>query len=286
MAAKIAYAKLEGPMILENAHQISRKVTLLDVFVYIGPSEDDVLKGAVRYFNNSDDTEVVIKNGMYQCQIKPAQKDSDANATDGVHFIGDLKSACAPWSSCIVILLNVPKFYAVETELHRSYLTVAGVVTKSSPETGTFEAESEQYTLSYADAKKTAEDAAARASVPAVLPPRPLLGISGYFNSQRYKKNKPVPYLDKYTLVSGLVTGVSEALEGSAVKQRFLIEVDDVVFINLSGGLPKAAPPATPASGASGSTNGSGRFSQYTSSRKRARTEDTPRTSSPSPSGT
>ncbi|KAJ7181947.1 hypothetical protein C8R46DRAFT_1186841 [Mycena filopes] len=269
MAAKIAYAKLEGPMILENAHQISRKVTLLDVFVYIGPSEDDVLKGAVRYFNNSDDTEVVIKNGMYQCQIKPAQKDSDANATDGVHFIGDLKS-----------------FYAVETELHRSYLTVAGVVTKSSPETGTFEAESEQYTLSYADAKKTAEDAAARASVPAVLPPRPLLGISGYFNSQRYKKNKPVPYLDKYTLVSGLVTGVSEALEGSAVKQRFLIVFDDVVFINLSGGLPKAAPPATPASAASGSTNGSGRFSQYTSSRKRARTEDTPRTSSPSPSGT
>ncbi|KAJ7873958.1 hypothetical protein B0H13DRAFT_1894783 [Mycena leptocephala] len=222
---------------------------MIDVSVFIGPTEEDFLLGAVSYFNDGD-TPVAFEDGIYYCQIRTVKREDGFQVHSGnperYSFVGDLKT-----------------------------------------DTATFEIEAEQYTLAHADAKRVAEDTAAKNGTPFVPPPKSIFRASGFFgNSGRYKNKKPVPYANKLVLIGAFLAGVSETLEGTTVKSRFRLEVDEVTFVTNPPPLPLPALTSgitTPSSASgSGKDSGTGRFSKY----KRARTDsgvDTPPTSSPSP---
>jgi hypothetical protein len=65
----MAYANISGLMLFENARKATSKVTMIDVSVFIGPTEEDFLLGAVSYFNDGD-TPVAFEDGIYYCQIR------------------------------------------------------------------------------------------------------------------------------------------------------------------------------------------------------------------------
>ncbi|KAJ7787853.1 hypothetical protein B0H13DRAFT_1936680, partial [Mycena leptocephala] len=114
----------------------------------------------------------------------------------------------------------------------RAYVHILGIVTKSNQDTATFEMEAEQYTLAHADAKRVAEDTAAKNGTPVCPSPKSIFQASGFFgNSGRYKNKKPVPYANKLVLIGAFLAGVLETLEGTTVKSRFRLEVDEVTFV-------------------------------------------------------
>ncbi|KAJ6490981.1 hypothetical protein C8R45DRAFT_928810 [Mycena sanguinolenta] len=273
-SANSAYANISGLMLLENRRQISTKVVAFDVCVFIGPAETNKLMGSVRYFNNDDESTGEFEAGFYNCQIRVVKMEPgfEVQGTNNAEydFAGDLKAFSGP--------VDAIKPYRV-------YVHILGMVTKSVQDKGkeAFEMEAQQYTLAHADAKKDAENKAQQngisvsAAVAAV--PRSIFQVTGFFgDSQRYKNKKPVPFPNKMVLVGGFLTGMTEELQDATVKKRFLVEVDEVTFINTVQAAPKAAPPITP----SASGSGSNRFSSYT--KKRPRTDDDAApTSSPSP---
>ncbi|KAJ7914807.1 hypothetical protein B0H13DRAFT_2324997 [Mycena leptocephala] len=172
----MAYANISGLMLFENARKATSKVTVIDVSVFIGPTEEDFLLGAVSYFNDGD-TPVKFEDSIHYCQIRTGKMEEGFQVHSGnperYLFVGDLKTSIPRW--------------------------------------------------------------------------------------------------------------VSETLEGTTVKSRFRLEVDEVTFVtNPPPSLPALTSAITTPSSASESGKGMGRFSKY----KCARTDsgvDTPPTSSPSP---
>ncbi|KAK7002018.1 hypothetical protein R3P38DRAFT_3215772 [Favolaschia claudopus] len=174
-------------------------------------------------------------------------------------------------------------------------ITILGTTTKVDKPKGTFEMEAEQYSLAHAEAKSAAEKAAQASGQPVVAPPKSMLRVAGFFNAEspRYKNAKnpsqkpnfPVPWAPRLALVVGFLAGVSEELEGSAMVRRLRLEVDDVTFGFGGPAAPTSSVvPATPAASGSGQS----RFSTYSNSnaQKRARVDEAPPTSSPTPSST
>ncbi|KAJ6589180.1 hypothetical protein B0H19DRAFT_1058223 [Mycena capillaripes] len=228
----MAYANISGLMLFENARKATSKVTVIDVSVFIGPTEEDFLLGVFSYFNDGD-TPVEFEDGIYYCQIRTVKREEGFQVHSGnperYSFVGDLKTyfpvdggggACA-------------------------YVHILGTVTKSNQDTATFEMEAEQYTLAHADAKRVAEDTAAKNGTL-------LRGFSGTLG---YKNKKPVPYANKLVLIGAFLAGVSETLEGSTVKSRFRLEVDEVTFVT-NPPLPALTSAITTPSSASGSGKG------------------------------
>ncbi|KAJ7178551.1 hypothetical protein C8R43DRAFT_942203 [Mycena crocata] len=266
-----SYATIDGLMILENARSISKKVTILDAFVFIGAGIDDLM-GSVCYFNN-EDTTVNIPDGMYSATIRIAKRDDIHNVYNAneaqYSFIGDLKAYSA--------------VQAGGGQLARA--TLLGIVTNSDSAKEQFHLDLEQYTLAYTEAKKKAEDTAKDEGTAVILPPRSVFPVLGVFGkSPRYDKKRPVPYLDKLIFMTGFLTGMSEELEGTELKQRFVIEVDDINFLvpPPPGNSSKSSKSATPGPSAGSASRPKSRFAAY--SNKRPRTDDnTPPTSSPSP---
>jgi hypothetical protein len=124
-------------------------------------------------------------------------------------------------------------------------------VTKSNQDEATFQIQAEQYSLAHAEAKNAAAEAAARDGTPVVPTAKSIFPASGFFgNPMRYKNKKPVPFVNKVVLVAGFLAGIAEELDGTTVKQRFLLDVDDVTFV---GAPPPVASVTTPSSGPSGS---------------------------------
>jgi hypothetical protein len=118
--------------------------------------------------------------------------------------------------------------------------------------------EAEQYTLAHADANRVAEDTAAKNGTPFVPPPKSIFQASGFFgNSECYENKKPVPYANKLVLIGAFLAGVSETLEGTTVKLRFRLEVDEVTFVtNPPPSLPALTSAITTPSSASESGKG------------------------------
>ncbi|KAJ7500138.1 hypothetical protein B0H11DRAFT_1909110 [Mycena galericulata] len=257
-----SYANISGLMLFENPRKITKKVTVLDVLVFVGPAEENHLLGSVRYFHNDDDTPVQFENGVYSCQIRVVKREDDfdvhAGTPENYAFVGDLKAFAGPVDA---------------SQPYRVYTHILGLVSKSVQEDATFEIDAEQYTLAHADAKKVAEEAAKQAGTPIAPTSRSIFPILGFFgNSQRYKNGKkPLPYIDKVVLVGGFLAGISETLQGTVIKKRFLVEVDEITFISTPTipQAPKLPSSVTPSSSSGGA---SGRFSSYYS-KKRARTD-------------
>ncbi|KAJ7862802.1 hypothetical protein B0H14DRAFT_2575236 [Mycena olivaceomarginata] len=273
--ANSSYANISGLMLFENPRKVSKKVTALDVFVFIGPAEENSLMGAVRHFNNAEQ-DVVFEAGFYSCQIRVVKMETGFDVyndnAEQYSFVGDLKAFSGP-----VDVLGP----------YRVYVHILGTVTKSFKEEERFEMEAEQYTLAHSDAKTAAEEEAKKngtsvaTAVAAV--PRSIFRVTGFFgNSQRYKNKKPIPFPNKVALIGGFLAGTTEELDATGttkINQRFLVEVDEVTFVNPAQA-PNPAPKFTPSPSGSGSGSGS-RFSNY--AKKRPRTEDSAPTSSPSP---
>ncbi|KAK6988788.1 hypothetical protein R3P38DRAFT_3228380 [Favolaschia claudopus] len=264
------YGRLAGVMLFENARTLSPRVTIFDA-IAVATDGTEVL-GSVRHFNSQEDQPPIkVPNGVYLAEIRVVIREDGFNVfseePSRYAFVGDLKR----WTPIEVLDPSPPA----------ATITILGLTTKDDKKAGTFEMEAEQYSLAHAEAKSAAENAAKDSGRPAVPPPKSMLRVAGFFNadSPRYKNKKfPVPWLGRLSFVIGTLAGVSEELEGTAVIKRLRLEVDDVTFVNgPSGGA--TGPPVTPAPAASSS--GQSRFSSY--SRKRARVEDAPPTSSPTP---
>ncbi|KAJ7246064.1 hypothetical protein C8J57DRAFT_1241848 [Mycena rebaudengoi] len=269
--AATSYANMNVIAILTNPRKLPslNKTTFYDAYVYIGPTEDDMLLGCVRHFN-SGDTPVDFEAGPHSCIIMVAKSHADiefvGEPANQYAFVGDLKD-----------------FAAVDiTSPRRAYMHVSSAVTKSDKGAGTFELEVKQYTAAYADLAKEKKD---KAAPPSILP------VTGFFqDSPRYKRGKPVPWVNRLVMFGGYLTGIAEDLDGDGVlKQRFVIDADNIAFLGTMP--PPATTPAnTPLTMASGSGSGPGggggsskpRFSNF---RKRARKddEDAAPSSSPSP---
>ncbi|KAJ7861866.1 hypothetical protein B0H13DRAFT_1900338 [Mycena leptocephala] len=81
--------------LLMNARKATSKVTVIDVSVFIGPTEEDFLLGAISYFNDSD-TPVKFEDGIYYCQIRTVKREEGFQVHSGnperYSFVGDLKT--------------------------------------------------------------------------------------------------------------------------------------------------------------------------------------------------
>lgn len=116
---------------------------------------------------------------------------------------------------------------------------VCCLVTTDDQRAGTFTATPEQYTSVAADAKRAQEEKGE-------VVHKPTFPLCGYFEDlPRFSKSKkPTPYSNRYCGFSGFLTGMSSALEGEKMVDRFRISVDTVAF--LGGPAAPAAPKGTP----------------------------------------
>ncbi|KAJ7143012.1 hypothetical protein C8R44DRAFT_866262 [Mycena epipterygia] len=222
------YTNISALAVFENARQISMKVTLLDVFIHIGPTNEDHLMGAI-----------AKREEVFDYHLEKEKSPQYA-------FIGDLK-----------------QFYPVDVAGgldQRGYMHLTGLVTASDKDVATFEMDLEQYTLAYSDTKRLAEEAAKEAETTVVARTPmlvfPVLGVFG--DSPCYKSaKKPVPWINRIVLIGGFLTGISEKLsDNGAIKQRFIVEVDNVTFLaSVPGPKTAPAPAVTPsATSANGSS--------------------------------
>ncbi|KAF8175027.1 hypothetical protein K438DRAFT_1979913 [Mycena galopus ATCC 62051] len=279
MSTSSSYANMHATVLLDRPRKFPNwpKTTFLDVYVFIGPNEDDTLLGCIRHFA---DTPVTFESGIYECIIMVAQNHKDVECciptvTDGdsqpvnhadYFFVGDLKH-----------------YFPVEAvDPHRAYMHISGAVIKSDTATASFHLDVQQYTGAYADlANKAKEVAAQTKSSVAVTPPSifPVLGVIPSFS--RFKSGKPVPYVNRLVMFGGFLTGISEDLGHSGLKKRFRIEVDNIAFLGNTSAPPATPEPSTVMASSSGGKGGRPSFGSF---RKRQRTDEDAPTSSPTPS--
>ncbi|KAJ7697197.1 hypothetical protein B0H17DRAFT_1197597 [Mycena rosella] len=269
VVANSCYANIAGLMLFNNPRKISPRVTIVDVYIYIGPTEDDTMLLSGCHFNDTDEP-VTLEDGINYAQITVAKRENAydvmSNTPGDFSLVGDIKD-----------------IFETSAPPRRCTMHITGVAIKRNEAAGTFEMDVEQYTLAAAQAKK----AEIPTSNVGPAPPSifPLLGV--FATSSRYKKKKPVPFVNRFVTVTGYLAGTEDVLEeGGKVKQRFRVQVENISFQGSNG--PSGPPPkSTPAPVASGSGSGSvgrPRFSSYTN--KKRKTDDvdsTPPTSSPSP---
>ncbi|KAJ7431114.1 hypothetical protein B0H11DRAFT_1920008 [Mycena galericulata] len=232
---------MSGMIILENPQTISPRVIAFRASIYIGSLGLEDIRGYLRYFkpSNSEDTPGYPEVGLYSVTFTAAkmQPEFEINEPDEderakYHLVGDIKTLCllqardpddpeAPWT------INPCQQLCVH---------ICCAVTSDDQTAATFTAAPEQYTSIAADAKRAAEDKGEVAA-------KSIFPLTGFFeDSPRFKNcKKPTPYTDRYCGFSGLLTGISSALEEKKMVDRFRIAVDTIAFM---GSIPGAAPKA------------------------------------------
>ncbi|KAJ7239659.1 hypothetical protein C8J57DRAFT_1001144, partial [Mycena rebaudengoi] len=224
------YAIMNVIAILTNPRKLPslNKTTFYDAYVYIGPTEDDMPLGCVRHFN-SGDMPVDFEAGPHSCIIMVCDIlftlhityyafSQVAKSHADIEFVGEPAQQYA-------FVGDLKDFAAVDiTSPRRAYMHVSGAVTKSDKGAGTFELEVEQYTAAYADLAKEKKD---KVTPPSILP------VTGFFqDSPRYRRGKPVPWVNRLVMFGGYLTGIAEDLDGDGVlKQRFVIDADNIAFL-------------------------------------------------------
>ncbi|KAF8176818.1 hypothetical protein K438DRAFT_1770296 [Mycena galopus ATCC 62051] len=142
-----------------------------------------------------------------------------------------------------------PASYHIVGDIKKLNVHVCCAVTTDDQSAGIFTATPEQYTSAFADVKRAAaEESAGRGSgsVPAkALAKKTCFPVVGYFvldsSHLSNAKKKPIPYSGRYCGFSGYLTGMSSALEGQKMIDRFRVEVHTVAFMG-SVTAPKATP--------------------------------------------
>ncbi|KAJ6462875.1 hypothetical protein C8R45DRAFT_1107949 [Mycena sanguinolenta] len=272
--------------ILENPCKASPRMTVFTSHLYIGAPDLEKIQGSVRYYSEQDGEYPDI--GVYHVTMAVAKMEKGVNVftTDAkdeaeYSFVGDIKSFF------LIGELDSPAVANIDLA-QRPYVNVCGAVTRSDTTAATFTLDVEQYTTAFADqakqaaedAKKRAVDAAANPTTTFAAAPIPLKSVfpvTGHIpDSPRYKSKKPVPWVKRFVSFGGYITGVSAALEGETIKERFLIDVENIAF--LGSFTPLAATPSTTAS-ASSSAGSSGtykksRFNYGKGKGKRSRDDD------------
>ncbi|KAF8147177.1 hypothetical protein K438DRAFT_1780262 [Mycena galopus ATCC 62051] len=268
MSTSSSYANMHATVLLDRPRKFPNwpKTTFLDVYVFIGPNEDDTMLGCIHHFA---DTPVTFESGIYECIIMVAQNHKDVECciptvTDGdsqplnhadYFFVGDLKH-----------------YFPVEAvDPHRAYMHISGAVIKSDTATASFHLDVQQYTGS-----RGSDEELCRCHAPSIFP---VLGVIPSFS--RFKSGKPVPYVNRLVMFGGFLTGISEDLGHSGLKKRFRIEVDNIAFLGNTSAPPATPEPSTVMASSSGGKGGRPSFGSF---RKRQRTDEDAPTSSPTPS--
>ncbi|KAJ7728604.1 hypothetical protein DFH07DRAFT_782191 [Mycena maculata] len=259
MSSSSSFVTFTGNTVLENLRSASPRVVVFDMVVYIGSPSLQSITGSVRFFMNEGDETKYPEVGMYHVTAVVAKM------APGIEF--DLLEGLPEnnqWN------INPAQLMTVH---------VSCVVTKDDQQAATFQAEPEQYTIAFADAKRKAEEASA-------TPPKSVFPIFAYIpDLPRFKNTKkPTPFSNKFSGFMGYLTGVSSALEGEEMMDRFCIEVDTISFGGNYAAKQTAKPVVvkkTPAQGGSSSSKSTWGYSG-SSSKKRRIDDDVP-SSSPTP---
>ncbi|KAJ7346921.1 hypothetical protein DFH08DRAFT_869795 [Mycena albidolilacea] len=125
----------------------------------------------------------------------------------------------------------MPRMPKVDTE-YRAYINFCGLPFNNNKKAGKFDIDCEQYTQ------------IAKGGPTTVFP------MSCWIvDSPRWKTDaKPVPFGNRFISASGFLVGVEDrTVSGSAHKRRFIIDVDNVIYL----GAPPTTAPATPVSSSS-----------------------------------
>ncbi|KAJ6575295.1 hypothetical protein B0H19DRAFT_1128079 [Mycena capillaripes] len=289
---------ISGLVVLEDPRVVSPRVTVFTAAIYVG-SENNLL-GSLRYFKDDDDGTVEYPQvGLYHLTFAAAKREpefevytQDAVELEKLVFVGDIKKLCLLEALEAQDSENSEEPMWTIDPRQRVSVHVCCAVTTDNQQAATFTATPEQYTSAFADTKRAAETN----GVPFPKSTFPLLGSIP--DSHRFKGiKKPTPYSNRYCGFTGYLTGMSSALEGTKVVDRFTIDVDTVAFLgNVVAALPKATPTqqfkgglgGNGGNGGSGSGSGSNcrprwSYASGNGNGKRKRHDEDALSSSPSP---
>ncbi|KAF8181233.1 hypothetical protein K438DRAFT_1976330 [Mycena galopus ATCC 62051] len=259
-----SFATISALTVLENPRKASSRTTVFDCHIWVGSPAVQKILGSVRFY--SEEEAEYPDAGVYHAVIAVAKMDKDINVFSDdkseFSFVGDIKtfSLIGDLDSPAIANLDLAR---------RAYVTICGA-----------------YTSAFAEQHKLATEKGTVFAAKSGFP------IVGHFpDIPRYKTKKPVPWAKKFVSLGGYLTGISTALEGSSLVERFQVEVDNIAFLGSFTPL-ASTPSSTSMSTATSDTSSSKkpRFS-YTSkiaAGKRRRDdngEGGAPTSSPSPAG-
>ncbi|KAJ7184078.1 hypothetical protein C8R46DRAFT_1026090 [Mycena filopes] len=266
---------------LTNPRQVGKsKVWYFDASMFLRRDGEDAVgtSGALRYFNDANHefgplgvyvihAWVGLSNSAYNVGA------SDKDTEEEYEFVGDIQwliplhEQIAGEEPGEEPTIHMPK---INME-YVPYAVLSGLPFNINKDDAKFDIDIEQYTQT------------AKGGPITVFP-----ASCSIVDSPRWGKGgKPVPFPDKYVTTSGTLTGVKDvSAPGSAHKRRFIIDIDNVIWL---GNAPSSTTPATPAASSSSTGKRKQTFDAGTPSWVKAkaskhRNGDAP-SSSPAPSG-
>ncbi|KAJ6623255.1 hypothetical protein B0H10DRAFT_2182921 [Mycena sp. CBHHK59/15] len=275
-----SYATISALSILENPRKASPRTTVFDSLIFIGSPSLEKIQGSLRYY--AEDDAAYPDAALYYIVFSVAKMEKgikvftdDAAEQAEYNFVGDIKTIT------LITACDTTAFTEIDVA-QRAYVNVCGAVTRSDTNAATFTLDAEQYTSAFAEQAKHAAETGTVFTAKSVFP------VIGFFpDSPRYKNKKPVPWVKRFVSFGGYLSGVSAALEGETLFERFRVEVDNIAFLGTYTPLASTPTSTAAASGSGGASSSKRPRFSYTQKRRRNDDDDTnggAPTSSPSPS--
>ncbi|KAJ7732792.1 hypothetical protein DFH07DRAFT_755148 [Mycena maculata] len=208
MSSSSSFVTFTGNAVLENPRSASPRVVVFDMVVYVGSPSLRNITGSVRFFKEEGDETTYPKIGMYNVTTTslPALSNSYSVLTYVQFYLLEELPENNRWN------INPAQLMTVH---------VCCVVTKDDQKAATFQGEPEQYTIAL--------------PMPSAgeTPPKSFFPFLAYIpDSPRFNDTKkPTPFTNKFSGFMGYLTGVSGALEGEQMVDRFRIEVETISFM-------------------------------------------------------
>ncbi|KAJ7878395.1 hypothetical protein B0H14DRAFT_3858844 [Mycena olivaceomarginata] len=286
MSSSNSSVVMTGMVVLEDPEYPSPRVTTFKSLIWVGGAGLEQIQARLRYFRSeTEDTPEYPKVGLYNITFVASKMEPgfDVNEEDEeeqskYHLVGDIKK----FTLLQALDVDDPNATWTINPCQQIGVHVCCAVTSDDQKAATFTAAPEQYTSIAADAKRTAEENG-RVAAKSVFP------LSAYIEDSPSFKNgsKPTPFAKRYCGFTGFLTGMSSALEGEKMVDRFRISVDTIAFMGAVAFAPVTKTKGTPQNSGSKKTAISSRTWSYSTpvtgnKRRRPNGDDEGPSSSPS----
>ncbi|KAJ7680092.1 hypothetical protein B0H14DRAFT_3908248 [Mycena olivaceomarginata] len=217
MSSSNSSVVMSGMVVLENPQDISPRVTAFKALIWVGGAGLEQRQACLRYFRSEfEETPEYPPVGLYNVTFVAAKMEPGFEVNEE----GEEERLKYHLFTLLQALdVDDPNAAWTINPCQQICVHVCCAVTSDDQKAATFTAAPEQYTSIAADAKRAAEE-------------NGRLAASGI---------KPTPYAKRYCGFSGFLTGISGALEGEKMVDRFRIAVDTIAFMGaVVSSVPKA----------------------------------------------